>query len=145
LRFGITLRSASARKIMDEHVHRQYLKEEEFLEMYYGLVDAVLPQIDEVWQPNYGCNDQARQHRDLLLATDRLAQLTFDSAVIFHGRQGLSSIRLYLRSSARLLIVRIKWVEGETRVEVLANLARQSPTCGRLVGSNEPDIRRRAL
>jgi hypothetical protein len=114
---------------MDEHVHRQYLKEEEFLEAYYGTVDAVLPQLPHHWQPNYQCNDAVRDRRARPLAAGQLAELTFDSGVLFHNREGLSSIRLYLRSSARFLVARIHWVGAETRVEILADLtnARLSP------------------
>lgn len=109
---------------MDEHVYRQYLKEEEFLETYYETVDAVLPLLGHEWRPNFQCNDQVRVRRARLLATGRLADLTFDSGVLFHGREGLSSIRLYLRSSARFLVARIHWVEAETRVEMLADIER---------------------
>jgi len=55
------------------------------------------------------------------LATGQLAELTFDSAVLFHGREGLTSIRLYLRSSTRFLVARIHWVGAEARVEMLAD------------------------
>jgi hypothetical protein len=48
----------------------------------------------------------------------------FDSAVLFHGREGLSSIRLYMRSSARFVVARIHWVDGKTRVEILADIER---------------------
>ena len=106
---------------MDEHVHRMYLKEEEFLEVYYETVDAVLPRLGHDWRPNFQCNDHVRDRRARLLATGQLAELTFDSAVLFHGREGLTSIRLYLRSSARFLVARIHWVEGATRVEMLAD------------------------
>jgi hypothetical protein len=106
---------------MDEHVHRQYLKEEEFLEVYYETVDVVRPLLGHEWRPNFQCDDQVRERRVRLLAAGQLAELTFDSAVLFHNRDGLSSIRLYLRSSARFLVARIHWVEGETRVEMLAD------------------------
>ena len=106
---------------MDEHVHRMFLKEEDFLVEYYGTVDVMLPLIGHDWRPHFQCNDGVRNRRARLLATAQLAELTFDSAVLFHGRDGLSSIRLYLRSSTRFLVARIHWVGAETQVEVLAD------------------------
>jgi hypothetical protein len=108
---------------MDEHVHRQFLKEEEFLEVHYETVDAVLPWLGHDWRPNFQCNDQVRLPRARLLVAGQLAELTFDSAVLFHGREGLSSIRLYLRSSARFAVARIDWAGTETRVEIMVDLA----------------------
>jgi hypothetical protein len=43
--------------------------------------------------------------------------LTFAEAVISHGKQGLAAIDIHLRSSVRLLIVRLRWEEGRTIVE----------------------------
>jgi WD40 repeat protein len=77
---------------MDEHVHRQYLKEEEFLEVYYETVDVVRPLLGHEWRPNFQCDDQVRDRRVRLLAAGQLAELTFDSAVLFHNRDGLSSV-----------------------------------------------------
>jgi hypothetical protein len=106
---------------MDEYVHRQFLKEEAFLEVHYETVDPVLPLLGHAWRPNFRCNDAVRDRRARLLAAGRLSELTFDSAVLFHGRNGLSSIRLYLRSSERFLVARITWVGAKTRVEILAD------------------------
>jgi hypothetical protein len=81
---------------MDAHVPRQFLKEEELLETYYETIDEVLPWLGHDWRPNFKCSDQVRRHRARLLAAGRLAELTFERAVLFHGREGLSSIRLRL-------------------------------------------------
>ena len=110
----------------DEYVRRQYLREEDFLETHFGLADLVAPRLG--WQPKYQCNDISRRRRDFHLAKNRLTELTFDAAVLFHGREGLSSIRLYLRSSARFLVARISWVVAETVVEVLADVLRSRAT-----------------
>ena len=122
---------------MDEHVNRMCLKEEEFLEVYYETVDAVLPSLGHAWRPCFLCNDHVRDRRARLLAMGQLAELTFDSAVMFHGRDGLSSIRLYLRSSARFVVTRIHWAAGETRVEMLADNER----CGAAARQAEPRLR----
>jgi hypothetical protein len=103
----------------DEHVHRQYLKEEEFLEDYWQAAETVIERLGLDWQPDFRCNDEVRQRQDMLLAKGKLVQLTFDSGVVFHGRHGFSSVRLYLRSSTRFLVVRIRWVTEGFEIEVL--------------------------
>src|SRR5262245_43586064 len=100
---------------MDEYVAGMYLREEEFLEAFYGTVEALLPQFGG-WRPNFQCDDAARRRRDQLRREGKLDALTFDSAVIFHGRGEFSSIGLYLRSSAGLRVFRIRW-EGTLIVE----------------------------
>src|SRR5262249_55353335 len=107
---------------MNEYVRRQYLKEEDFLEEYLGTVDAVLPQLPHAWQPNFQCDDRARFQRGRLRGTGQLASLPFDSAVLFYGRDGLSSIGLYLRSSERFVVARIHFGGGRTAVDVLADV-----------------------
>src|SRR5262245_38613849 len=109
------------RSAMDEHVHCQYLREEEFLEVHYETVDALLERLGPDWKPNYQCDDQVRAWRAQLLARSRLQNLAFDAGVVFHGRDGLSSIRVYLRSSSRFLVARIHWVGAEAQVEILAD------------------------
>jgi hypothetical protein len=73
------------------------------------------------WRPDFRCNDAVRDRRARLLAAGQLAELTFASAVLFHNGDGFSSIRLYLRSSARFLVARITWVGAETRVALPAD------------------------
>ncbi len=107
---------------MDEYVHRVFLREEEFLEGHYETVDIVVQRLGQQWQPNFQCSDLSRNRRDLLLAKGCLQELLFDSAVLFHGKKGLSSIRIYLRSSGRLLIVSVSWPGREAVVEILADL-----------------------
>src|SRR5687768_10995422 len=98
---------------MDGWVKRMYLHEEDFLEEWYATVEAVLQHLPHAWQPNFQCDDRARAERDQLLARGQLATLTFDSAVIFYDKDVFSSIQLYLRSSARLVIVRVRWAGAE--------------------------------
>jgi hypothetical protein len=58
---------------MDEYVHRQYLREEEFLEVNYETVDTLLERLGQEWRPNYQCNEAVRQRHALLLARGELA------------------------------------------------------------------------
>ena len=110
---------------MDEYVRRHYLKEEEFLEEHYETVDAILPALGGRWQPNYRCNDLARQRQDMLFASGKLTQLTFIDAAVFYNAAGMSSIRVNLCSSDGLIVARIHWANGEAIVELLADSPRK--------------------
>src|SRR5256885_14580623 len=88
----------------DMYVRRQWAKEEDFLADHYETVDALLARIGNRWRPNYRCTEAERQRRAMLLARGQLAELVFDGAAMFYGRDGLSSIRVYLRSSTRLVV-----------------------------------------
>jgi hypothetical protein len=104
---------------MDAYVTRLYRKEEQFLEDFYETVDALLPLLPGRRQPNFRCNDLERWRRQLQLRTGHLDALTFDEAVIFNDRRDqFSSLHLHLRSSSRLLVVRVQWVR-EMVVDVL--------------------------
>jgi hypothetical protein len=92
-----------------EYTARIYRKEEEFLEDFYLAVEELLPRLDADWKPNFQCNDRERERRRLALVAGKLDQLVFDEAVVGHNRQGFSSLDVHLRSSNRLLIVRIRW------------------------------------
>src|SRR5262249_56813844 len=86
---------------------RMYLKEEEFLEEYLGTVEAAVDLLRLDWQPNYSCNDYTRNDVARRIRNGMVNKLTFQDAVIFHGRAGFSSIRVYLRSSTRFTVIRI--------------------------------------
>jgi hypothetical protein len=100
-----------------EYTARIYRKEEEFLEDFYLAVEELLPRLDADWQPNFRCDDRERERRRLCVATGKLDRLVFDEAVVGHNRQGFSSFDLHLRSSSRLLIVRIRWDKSGMLVE----------------------------
>src|SRR5262249_31647636 len=102
---------------MDEYVRRMYLKEEEFLEEYLGTIEAAVDLLHLDWQPNYSCNDSARDEFARRLRRGLVERLTFQDAVIFHGRAGFSSIRVYLRSSTRFTVIRIHFVGGRLAAE----------------------------
>src|SRR5262245_6617242 len=104
-----------------EWVRLLYRKEEDFLEHFLGTVEALLPVLAAEhgadWRSNYGCNDAERWARQLRLNAGQLDALAFDEAVILHAERGFSSLQLHLRSSHRLLIVCVSWVDGQMVVE----------------------------
>jgi hypothetical protein len=106
---------------IDEYVRRMYLKEEEFLEEYLGTVEATVDLLHLDWQPNFSCNDSARDEFARGLRRGLVEKLTFQDAVIFHGRDGFSSIRVYLRSSTRFTVIRIYFVGGQVAAETVCD------------------------
>jgi hypothetical protein len=100
----------------DEYVRQLYRGEEDFLDHFLGTVEVLLPILAAEhgadWRPNYACNDRQRWAQQLRLNAGQLDALTFDEAVIFHGREGFSSLQLRLQSSRRLLIVRVRRVSS---------------------------------
>jgi hypothetical protein len=105
-----------------EWTQRIYRKEEEFLEEWYETVDAVLPLLGGEWRPNYVCNERERQRRQYALAAGQLEQLTFDGAAIFYAHGQLSSLQIELRSSRRVVFVRIWWEGGQVTVEKILDM-----------------------
>src|SRR5262249_2880757 len=105
--------------VMDEYVRLQWNNEERFLEEHFETVDVLLAKIGDRWRPCYGCNDQVRLWREMMRARGRLNGLAFDSAGRCFAREGLSSIRIYLRSSERFFVARIHWPGAEAAVEIL--------------------------
>jgi hypothetical protein len=100
---------------MDEYVNVQFLREEEFLEVHYETVDALLGVLGQDWKPNYQCNDEVRERRGVLRATGQLEELVFEAGVISHHKGMMSSIGIYLHSSTRFLVARVHWVERTQR------------------------------
>jgi hypothetical protein len=71
------------------------------------------------WRPNYQCGERERQRRQLSLANGQLNKLTFDAAAVFYAHGQLSSLQIELRSSSRVLFVRVRWGDGQAIVEKL--------------------------
>src|SRR5262245_10263237 len=105
----------------DEWVRLLYRKEEDFPEHFLGTVEALLlvlaAELGADWRPNYSCDDRQRWQQHLRLNAGQVHALTFEEAVIFHGREGFSSLQLHLRSSHLLLIVRVCSLGGQMAVE----------------------------
>ena len=124
---------------MDEWVQRMYLKEEDFLEGHFQTVEAMLPAIDFRWKPNFQCNDAVRWDRNRRFACGQLDELVFESAVIFHDKNGFSSMRIYLQSSTWLLVTRLTWANGELVVQKMSD--GRPKTMRRPIGQVDRDAR----
>lgn len=101
------------RKIMTEYLKRHYDKEEEFLEEFYDAASAAGKILDEEWQPNPHCDDNVRKNQSHFLSTGELNTLVFDSASVFHDTDGFSFAQIHMKSSTRIVNIRIKNIDGK--------------------------------
>ena len=105
---------------VNEYLYDYFTKEEEFLSDYspFGKAASALMQHD--WQLNPTCSEVTRLQRDTLLQTGRLLALTFDAAAVYYVANELSSVRIVLRSSKRMVTVRVSIHDGELATEKIA-------------------------
>lgn len=106
---------------MEERIKRYYLKEEEFLDKFYDAASVAAKLLDGEWQPNYACNDVVRKNGAYFLSTGELQQLVFDSASVCHDANGFSSVQIVLRSSKRVVNVRVRKVRGDLIAEKIVD------------------------
>lgn len=102
---------------MDEYTRRVYHSEDDFLADWFMLAEALTPLCG--WQPDYRGADP--HERDCLCRAGKLTELAFDGASIAHGREGWSSLNVYLRSSTRYVVVRV----SQEGIHVMNDSARQ--------------------
>jgi len=95
---------------VEERLFRHYIKEEEFLDSYGygGIVTAAEDALNHEWQPKYDTDDETRRTIKYFLSTGELNTLVFDSASIFHNKDGFSSVQITLKSSHRNVTVRVR-------------------------------------
>jgi len=100
-----------------ESLQRYYQKEEEFLDEFSDVGCVVASFLGDAWQPNFACNDEVRRNRDYFLSTRELQTLTFDGAAVYHDEGGFSSVQVTLRSSDRVVTVRVRKTDGDLVAE----------------------------
>jgi hypothetical protein len=98
---------------MEEHLKKVYNKEEEFLDEFGDLASVVARTLNNEWQPNYAANNGVRKNQDYFFSRGELKDLVFDSASTYHDNSGFSSAQIILKSSHRLVNVRVRLINGE--------------------------------
>ena len=93
---------------MNEHFTRNYLKEEEFLDEFYDLAGKAAALLKGEWSPNESCDDATRTSQRHFLSTNALPNLIFDSAALYSDGKVLSSVKIVLKSSGRVVVVAVK-------------------------------------
>lgn len=104
---------------MDERVIKTFTKEEEFLDEFGDTANVAVRLLNDEWYPNYSANDAVRANIKYFFSTGEVNYLAFDSASIYHDQYGFSSVQIILRSSKRVINVRVKKVDNELIGEII--------------------------
>jgi hypothetical protein len=105
---------------MPEYLKRVYHKEEEFLDNWSAVAEAVFRLLGGDWKPNYWCNDKTRLNTKHSLSRGELQTLTFDSASVHKDKNGFSSAEIVLQCSSRVITVHVRKTNGNLIAEKIA-------------------------
>jgi hypothetical protein len=94
--------------VTDEHMHRHYTREEDFLAEFHNLTPAAAAAVSDEWYPRADADDALRAQERYFLSTGELTRLVFDGATSYHGSEGFSSVVITLRSARRVVSVRVR-------------------------------------
>lgn len=98
---------------MEERSKRLYRKEEEFLDEFGGVTSVAAKLLNGEWEPNHHANDAVRENLAYLFSTGEVSHLVFDLAEVYHDKNGFSSVQIILKSSHRLVNVRVRKIDDE--------------------------------
>jgi hypothetical protein len=112
---------------MSEFMKKYYPKEEEFLDEFSDIAIEAAKILNDEWQPAYDCNDGTRKNRDYFYSTDQLYSLTYDGAAVYHDQGRFSSAQITLKSSKRVVTVRVKMENGKLISEKIVDETRSGP------------------
>jgi len=103
---------------MEEFLRPIYLKEEDFLEQFPDVAYTAARLLRGEWQPDPACDDDTREQRDAILGSGQLEDLVFQSAAVYEdANRDFSSVQIILKSSKRVVTVRIRSVDGNLVAE----------------------------
>jgi hypothetical protein len=103
---------------MSEFLRRHYLKEEDFLDEFQDVAYVAARLLRGDWQPDVSCDDRTREERDDILGSGQLDDLVFQNAAVYDTPNRMfSSAQITLRSSRRLVSVRVRDVDGHLLAE----------------------------
>ena len=106
---------------MTEHMKRHYRKEEEFLDEFPGVGPAVSETVLDEYEPDYDADDDARSNVKYLLERGELSVLAFDSASVYHENNRFSSVQVVLKSSSRIVTIRVVPSEKSYKTEIIVD------------------------
>jgi hypothetical protein len=95
---------------MDEILHRNFRREEEFVEKFRSSAWKASQLLDGAWKPQSNCDDTERNQCKHRLLIGKQSHLVFKSATVYHdpGNRAFTSARIFLESSSRIVEVRVK-------------------------------------
>ena len=106
---------------MNEFMKKYYLKEEEFLDEFSDVAIEAAKVLNNEWEPDYNCDDDTRKNREYFSSTDQLYSLTYDGAAVYHDQGRFSSVQITLKSSTRIVTVRVKMENGNLIAEKIVD------------------------
>lgn len=95
---------------MDERMVKVFKKEEEFLDEFGDVASVAAKFLDHEWTPSETADDARRATLEYFYSTNEVKDLNFDSAEVFHLGNQFSSVQIILKSSSRLVNVKVKLV-----------------------------------
>jgi hypothetical protein len=98
---------------MTENLKKLYKKEEEFLDEFRNIASVAVKLLKGEWQPNYSASDATRKNQEYFFSKSQIKDLVFDSAAVYNDDNGFSSVQIILKSSHRIVNVRVRTVNGE--------------------------------
>ena len=98
---------------MDERVVATYNKEEEFLDEYGEIANVAAKLLASEWHPNYLASDSVRANLKYFFSLGEVNDLAFDFAAVYHDKNGFSSVQIVLKSSHRVVNIRVRKVNDE--------------------------------
>lgn len=106
---------------MTEYLKRLYAREEQFLEEFSDCAVVASKILNGDWEPNFGCDDRTRNNQNYFLPLGQLRQLVFESAAVMYDGNSFSSVQVVLRSSKRIVTVRVVRVDTELIAEKIVD------------------------
>ena len=106
---------------MTEYLKQLYAREEQFLDEFGDCAAVASKILSGDWEPNFGCDDSTRNNQNYFLPLGQLRQLVFESAAVMYDGNNFSSVQVVLRSSKRIVTVRIARVGTELIAEKIVD------------------------
>jgi hypothetical protein len=96
-----------------EKFRQYYTREEEFLEEFGNVASHAVKVLKGEWQPNYNASDSSRRNEEYYFSTGELNFLVVDSGTVYHDDKGFSSAQIVLKSSQRIVNVKVRKIGNE--------------------------------
>jgi hypothetical protein len=102
---------------MEEQFVRHIINESEFFDEFHNEAAKASQFMGEEWSPSYDISEKEKESLNYLLSTNKLHDLVFDSAAIYQKNGRFSSVQIVLKSSFRVVTVRVKELDNELVAE----------------------------
>lgn len=106
---------------MDERMVIMIKKEELFLNEFENAAIVAADSLNHEWNPNFYADDSYRSNLKYFFSQGEIKDLTFDSASVYYMGNRFSSLQINLKSSHRLVTVKVKMVNEKLIAEKLVD------------------------